>query len=75
MCFMLYLGSDKELEISKFDFANPKVQVTEIKKKSHPVTKHFSKTNVYYVASTEACGCSFKQEEDVFNLICRNKIK
>lgn len=58
---MLYLGSDNFIPISEWNEDDPKVAF------NYPVTKpeHFSKRNVYYVNSTECCGCGFRQKIDV----------
>ncbi len=61
MCFMLYLASDGELLTTVWNKKNPCVAVG----KPRRVPKHFSKRNVHYVASSEECGCGFKQEDDV----------
>lgn len=58
---MLYLGSDNLIPIDEWNQENPKVAFND------PVMKpeHFSKANVYFVNSTECCGCGFKQKIDV----------
>ncbi len=60
---MLYLGSDKHIPLILWSEKNPNVAF------NNPVTKpkHFSKKNVYYVNSTECCGCGFRQKNDVLH--------
>ena len=63
MCFMLYLASARNIPLSLWSKTNPKVAFNEPLIKP----KHFSKNNIFYVNSTECCGCGFRQEVDVLH--------
>ncbi|HEX8251269.1 MAG TPA: hypothetical protein VF599_24060 [Pyrinomonadaceae bacterium] len=58
---MLYLASDQEIPLTLWSKENANVCI------NLPVftPKHFSKKHVYFVNSSECCGCGFRQEEDV----------
>jgi hypothetical protein len=59
---MLYLASDKIIAKTLWSKSNPNVCVTE----PRTIPKHFSKKYIYYINSTECCGCGFRQENDAF---------
>ena len=60
MCFMRDMASDNEIPTSVWNQSNPSVCFNNNGIKP----PHFSKKNIYYVNSTDCCGCKFKQEDD-----------
>lgn len=69
---MLYLGSDKERNISFWDEENPQFFVQKLNTQYRDeqqqfdaieqVKLNFSKRFIYYAGSHEGCGCGFRKE-------------
>lgn len=65
MCFFLYLASDNKLETEVWKEENPKVGISSKSDISFGGEEKFKKENIYFVSSTEGCGCGFRQKFDV----------
>ena len=65
MCFFLYLASDNKLETEEWEEKNPKVVISSKGDISFVETEKFTKENIYFVSSSEGCGCGFRQKFDV----------
>lgn len=60
MCTHLFLASDVEVPTSKWSEQDPRFHVENITDAVRSGTRYFSKSNVYYLASHEGCGCGFE---------------
>jgi len=60
MCVVLYIASDVPLPLIPFDESAPAFNVSELRKQSGPVRKHFTKQYVYEAGSHTQCGCGFE---------------
>lgn len=65
MCFFLYLASDNKIETEEWKEKNPKVGISSKSDISFGEEEKFKKENIYFVYSTEGCGCGFRQKFDV----------
>jgi hypothetical protein len=59
MCYMLYLGSDAPLPVSKFDTQNPTFYISDKDGNIKHARKYFAKKYIYYVGAHTGCGCGF----------------
>jgi hypothetical protein len=59
MCYMLYLGSDIPLPVTKFDPENTVFFLSDTDDKIAFVKKHFTRKHLYYAGSNTHCGCGF----------------
>lgn len=68
MCFFLYLASNNELKTKEWNEENLEVVISSKIDISFGETEKFKKENIYFVSSTEGCGCGFRQKFDVEHL-------
>lgn len=60
MCFLLYVGTDRELPLLEWDGNTPSsLAISSLTERERPVKKHFEKEAVQNVGSTSGCGCDF----------------
>ncbi|OPZ87863.1 MAG: hypothetical protein BWY76_00255 [bacterium ADurb.Bin429] len=63
MCYLLYLGADRELPTIEQDDPNsPAFFVIAESSPSTQLRKHLQSTYIYYIGSYEGCGCGFCYE-------------
>ena len=59
MCFLLYIGTTREIDRKEWDETAPDVCVKSLKNDETKIRTHFSKPEVQYMGSTSGCGCDF----------------
>ena len=59
MCRLLFLASDRPLPEIPWDPLNPSFHVRRPQAGEGTVETHFSKPHIYYVGSSQMCGCGF----------------
>jgi hypothetical protein len=59
MCFVLYAGTTKPLQRSKWLKEAPALSVVSLTERDAPIKAHFSNPEVQYIGSTSGCGCDF----------------
>jgi len=58
MCLVLYLFTDQQVEEREFDYENPDMWIKREKDVSTWVTDN---KNVYYIGSSQKCGCGWRK--------------
>ena len=65
MCLALYLFTDKNINESKFDKENPCMFVRGISEREMKVVTWVTdKKNVYYIGSSQMCGCGWSKWDE-----------
>lgn len=62
MCLAVYIGSDRPVQVSKWDRKNPGLYIAMLTSDDAGVKAKFSFPNVYYVGSNTGCGCGFLKD-------------
>lgn len=63
MCTVLYIASDRALELIPRDEARPAFHVTQLLEGEAPIKSHFSKRFINYVGAAHGCSCAFTDWE------------
>ena len=81
MCKMVFIGTNSELTEIPWDENNKDFHVERISDEFKDVIKHFRTSNIYYVGTSEGCGCRFilhpdwldegdkEEEKEILNFI------
>ncbi len=64
MCYMLFLGSNRQCRAIPWHDQTPSFHVSDHDAWIPRVCQHFSKRYVYYVGSDSHCGCGFRDLAD-----------
>ena len=63
---MLYLASDKKLQLIPWDEKSPGFNVTALSDNEKVVMKHFTKKYLYYIGAHTGCSCGFYNNNDAY---------
>lgn len=63
MCRMVYIGSERPLDLVPWDASAPGFHVCALGERDAAVRAQFRFASVYYVGSHEGCGCGFQLGE------------
>lgn len=64
MCFVLYLGSNRERPVSAWVETARRFYVKAGDEDAERARGHLEKQRVYYLGSSSGCGCGFRREPD-----------
>ena len=68
MCFAVYIGTDKELELGTFVPEQTDIYFEKLSDEEETALRlKFSKTNIYYVGSDTSCSCGLVFESEDFD--------
>ena len=68
MCFAVYIGTDKELELETFVPEQTDIYFEKLSDEEETALRlKFSKTNIYYVGSDTSCSCGLVFESEDFD--------
>jgi hypothetical protein len=57
MCYCVYLGTDRQLELGKFVPEQTDIFFEQLSEDERTLRPKFTKTNIYYVGSDTGCSC------------------
>ena len=64
MCFVLYMASDRVRRTILWDEKQPQFHVKADDADARKTRSQFTKQNIYYIGSSDSCGCGFRREPD-----------
>ena len=68
MCFAVYIGTNKELELGMFVAEQTDIYFEKLSDEEEAALRpKFSKTNIYYVGSDTSCSCGLVFESENFD--------
>ena len=59
MCKMVFIGTNSKLKEIPFDKTKVDFNIESITDEFKGIRRHFKTENVYFVATSEGCGCRF----------------